>query len=126
MLCRQRYNSSNINVYAKDSDGKGRHVLCLVWRPDEPQMSKISVFLDFRSHLSPTFQRLLSFEAIDNNSAFKKRFLGYANKSAISLDLPELGTKLQTYSYYAIGLEVIHKQFRDHEKVVFAIVRPQP
>lgn len=89
-------------------------------------MNRITVFQDFRSSLSQNFRRLLTFEAVDNNSTFKQNFIGYANRSKITLDVPSIDLKHTTYFYDEIGLEVTHKHSSDGEEVVFAIVQPRP
>lgn len=87
-------NPSRIYVYSRNDDGsKGNAVLYLIWQPNEREMSKITVFQDFRSFLSQKFRRLLTLEAIDDESDFKRNFIGYANRSQITLDLPSTDRK---------------------------------
>ena len=120
-------NPSRIYVYSRNVDGsKGKAVLYLIWEPREREMSRITVFQDFRSSLSQSFRRLLTFEAVDASSDFKRSFIGYANRSKITLDVPSIDLKHTTYFYDEIGLEVTHKHSSDGEEVVFAIVQPRP
>lgn len=120
-------NPSRIYVYNRNVDGsKGKAVLYLIWEPGEREMSRITVFQDFRSSLSQSFRRLLTFEAVDDKSDFKRNFIGYANRSKITLDMPLIDLKHATYFYDEIGLEVTHQHSSDGEKVVFAIVKPMP
>jgi hypothetical protein len=120
-------NPSRIYVYSRNVDSsKGKAILYLIWEPREKEMSKITVFQDCRSSLSQNFRRLLSFEAVDDNSDFKRNFIGYANRSKITLDVPSIDLKHTTYFYDEIGLEVTHKHSSDGEEVVFAIVKHRP
>lgn len=119
-------NPSRIYVYSRNSDGsKGKAGLYLVWQPNETKMSRITVFQDFRPYLSQNFQRLLTFEALDNNSISKREFIGYANRSKTTLDLPSIGTKHVTYFYEEIGLEIVHKHSAGNEEIAFAIVQAE-
>ena len=127
MGVKDEYNPSRIYVYSRNPDGsKGKCILNLIWEPGETKMSQITVFQDFRSSLSQSFRRLLTFEATDNNSEFKKKFIGYANKSKTTADIPLLGLKHITYFYDEIGLEVTHQHSSDGDIVVFSIVHPKP
>ena len=120
-------NPSRIYVYNKNQDGsKGKSVLYLIWEPETVKMKSITVFQDYRSYLSRHFRRLLSFEAVDNNSEFKRRFVGYANRSKITLDVPSIDLKHTTYFYDEIGLEITHKHSSDGDEVVFAIFQAKP
>ena len=123
---KDNYNPSRIYVYSRRPDGsKGEGILYLIWEPDEKTMSQITVFQGFRDALSPNFRRLLTFEAVDNQSPFKREFIGYANRSNTTLDVPSIGLKHITYFYDEIGLEVTHKHSSDGDEVVFAIVQPR-
>ena len=124
---KDRFNPSRIYVYSRNSDGsKGNALLYLIWEPGEREMSRITVFQDCHSSLSQSFRRLLTFEAVDNNSEFKRKFIGYANRSKITLDVRSIGLKHTTYFYDEIGLEVTHQHSSDGDQVVFAIVQPKP
>ncbi len=87
-------------------------------------MREITVFQDCRSFLSQSFRRLLTFEAVDDSSEFKRKFIGYANNSKITLDVPD--RKHATYFYDEIGLEVTYKHSSYGDEVVFAIMQPKP
>ena len=120
-------NPSRIYVYRGNTDGtKGKAILYLIWEPGEAGLSRITVFQDYRSSLSETFRRLLTFEAVESSSEFKKRFIGYANRSKTTLDVPLIDLKHVTYFYDDIGLEVIHQHSSDVDEVVFALVKPRP
>lgn len=120
-------NSERIYVHSKNKDGtKGKAVLYLIWEPGMKKMSIITIFQDYKSHLSVNFRRLLTFEAVDKNSEFKKKFIGYANRSKITLDVPSIDAKHTTYFYDEIGLNVTHKHSSDGDSVVFALTKPQP
>ena len=118
-------NPSRIYVYGKNRDGaKGDSLLYLIWEPTKTGMSQISIFQGFRKSLAPNFRRLMTFEAVDNGSAFKKAFIGYANRSEITLDIPSIGTKHRTFFYDDIGIEVVHQHHSGDEQVMFSIVKP--
>lgn len=120
-------NPERIYVYSRNKDGtKGKAVLYLIWEPGMKKMERITIFQDYRSNLSQNFRRLLTFEAVDNNSEFKKRFIGYANKSKITLDIPSIDLKHTTYFYNEIGIEITNQHSSDGDKVVFALTLSQP
>ena len=120
-------NPSRIYVYSRAVDGsKGEAVLYLIWEPEEREMRRITVFQDCRGFLSESFRRLLTFEAVDGNSEFKRKFIGYPNRSKITLDIPSIDLKHTTYYYDEIGLEITHKHSSEGEEVVFAVVQPKP
>ncbi len=120
-------NPSRIYVYSRNDDGsKGKAVLYLIWEPKEREMSSITVYQDCRSFLSQSFRRLLTFEAVDGNSEFKRKFIGYPNRSKITLDVPSIDLKHTTYYYDEIGLEITHKHSSEVEEIVFAVVKPKP
>jgi hypothetical protein len=120
-------NPSRIYVYNKKPDGtKGENLFYLIWNPGEKYLTRITFFQDSRSHLSPSFRRILTFEALDNNSEFKRKFIGYANSSKTTLNVPEVRAKHITYYYDEIGLEIVHQRHGDRETIVFALVRPKP
>ena len=115
-------NPSRIYIYEKKGNGnQGKAILYLIWKPKINKMQSITVFQDCRSYLSRNFRRLLTFEAVDNSSSFKKNFLGYANKSKITLDIPLIDSKHTTYFYDEIGFKIIHQHSSDEDKIVFAI-----
>ncbi len=117
------FNPSRIYVFSRKSDGsKGVGLLYLIWEPGERKMGAITVFQDCRNSLSSSFRRLLTFEAVDDNSEFKREFMGYANRSKVTLDVPSIGLKHVTYYYDEIGLAVTHKHSSSGDEVVFALV----
>src|SRR5437867_6904978 len=118
-------NPTRIYVYSRKPDGsKGEAVLYLIWELGEETMSSITVFQGFRNSLSPNFRRLLTFEAVDNQSPIKREFLGYANRFKTTLDVPSIALKHITYFYDEIGIEVTHKHSSDGDEVVFTFVQP--
>jgi len=120
-------NPSRIYVYSKNKDGsKGNSALYLIWEPEVAKMQSITVFQGYSGELSPNFRRLLTFEAVDNNSEFKRKFVGYANRSNITLDIPSINLKFTTYFYDDIGLEITHQHSSDEDRVVFAITQLKP
>jgi hypothetical protein len=118
------YNPYRIYVYRKNSLGnKGEAILYLIWEPGERELSEITIFQGCRTALSQNFRRLMTFEALDNNSEFKKTFIGYANSSNTTLDEPTVGLKYITFFYDDIGLEITHKLNYGSNEVIFAIVK---
>ncbi len=117
-------NLSRVYVYHRNSDGsRGDAVLYLIWEPAETKMNRITVFQAYRGSLSKTFKRLLSFEAVDDKSSFKRDFVGYANRQKVTLNIPEIGLKHVTYYYDDLGLEITHKHGSRGDEVIFAIVQ---
>jgi len=124
---KDQINPSRIYVYSKNPDGsKGKAVLYLIWEPGTAEMKQITVFQDYRSTLSRNFSRLLTLEAIDKDSAFKRKFIGYANRSEITLEVPIQGLKCRSYFYDEIGLEIGHQHILDGDQVVFALFQSKP
>ena len=120
-------NPTRIYVHSRNPRGaKGKAVLYLIWELTEARMSSITVFQDFRTSLSQNFRRLLTFEAVDNNSEFKREFIGCANRFKTTLDVPLIGLKAISYFYDEIGLEITHKHSTNGDEVIFAIVQRKP
>jgi hypothetical protein len=90
-----QFNSSRIYVYDRGPGGK---------------------------YLKPNFARLLTPEGISDSSAFKKNFIGNADRSEVTLDVRSIDLKNTTYYYEKIGIEVtlVHDAQKGH--VVFALV----
>lgn len=65
----------------------------------------------------------MTFEALDSNSEFKNKFIGYPDRSKITLEFPSIDVKHTTYYYDEIGLEITHKYSPKEEETVFAIVK---
>lgn len=123
---KDKNNLLRIYVYSRNPDGsKAKAVLYLIWEPDSPEMESITIFQDYRSNLSRVFRRLLTLEAINNNSEFKKNFIGAASKCKITLDIPSIKLKHTVYIYDKIGLKIIHKHSSNGNKIVFALFRPK-
>lgn len=121
---RDSSNPSRIYVYRRNNDGsKGASVLYLIWEPGEKGLGRITIFPDYCSSLSQNFRRLLSFEVLDSTSEFKRDFIGYPNRSKITLNLPQIDVKHTSYFYDEIGLAIIHKHNLNDEEVVFAIMQ---
>jgi hypothetical protein len=124
MGIQDEYNSTRIHVYEKLPNGaKGKAVLYLIWETNESGLQMITVFQDSRAYLTPSFRRLLTFEAVDNASEFKRRFIGYPHRSKITLDIPTDNIKHTTYFYDEIGLRITHQHHGKDEAVVFTIVK---
>jgi hypothetical protein len=104
---KSEYHPDNIEVYNRNSDGsKGKSVLKLMWASGIAKMNGIVVYQDFRTSLSPNFRRLMTFEAIDDDSAFKKEFIGYENKMETPPGVNGSFTKIHFYD--DIGLKVYY------------------
>jgi hypothetical protein len=120
------WNPTRIYVYERTPAGeKGAALLYLIWDGIDESLRRITVFQGFRRYLPANFKRLLTMEAIDNTSEFKKRFIGYPNRSKVTLDGgSKMDLKHTTYYYDDIGLEITHQHFKNEEQVVFAFVIP--
>ncbi len=122
---KDKNNPSRIYVYSTNKNGnKDKAVFYLIWKPKAKELKKIVIYQDYRSSLSKMFRHLLTFEAIDNNSKFKRKFIGYANKSRITLDIPSIDLKHTTYFYDDIGIEITKKHSSDEETVNFCLSQP--
>ena len=110
---------SRLYVYNK----KGESLLYLIWEPNIETLSKITLFIDSRIYLKDNFKRLMSFESLDENSIFIKKFIGYPNKIFKSLDVPSIQLLHINYLYEDIGIVIIHKKSKDGEKVIFKLVK---
>lgn len=115
-----------IYVYDTDETGKKKNcILYLIWTENRSALNKETVFNDFESYLKGDTKKLLSTEAVDNNSDFYKKHLGAPDSSAVTLDLPSIGYKHTTFYYPHKFLQVTLKQDGDKASVVFAIYVPE-
>jgi len=122
------YNPSRIYVYCKNADGtKGEAALYLIWEVGVAKMGRMTVFEGYRPFLSNNMRRLLTFEAVDRSSVFMKQFIGRANRVSETILVASSDyikeSKLQSYCYDDIGLEVTHKIGPSIEGVSFAIMK---
>ena len=118
---------SRIYVYNRNANGsKGDPVLYLIWEPKEIYLWRIVVYQGCQNVLSSNFRRLLTFEALDDNSEFKKQFIGYANRTKNALDIPSINLKDTNYIYDDTGIVIVHQQTSRGNAVVFEIVKPLP
>jgi len=123
---RDEFNSSRIYVYDRGPQGnKGKAVLYLIWEPGGIRLSEITIFNDCRKYLTPNFARLLTPEGLSDSSAFKKTFIGNADRSDVTLEVKSIDLKNTTYYYDKIGIEVTLVHDADKEHVVFALVAPK-
>jgi hypothetical protein len=119
-------NPSRIDVYHRRLDGsKGQAVLYLNWESDKKLMNRITVLEAFSDSLAPKWRRLLTLDSVNDQSPFKKEFIGAASRTKPIIDLPDLGIKHQTYFYDEIGLEVTQKRSPRGDEVIFSIVPPK-
>jgi hypothetical protein len=123
-LVAERDRASRIYVYDRGPRGKkGRTILYLIWEPDRKKLGHITVFDDCAKYLKPNFARLLTFEALSDSSVFKRAFIGNADRSAVTLDVPSIELKNTTYYYDTIGVEVTLVHLSNNEEhIVFALV----
>lgn len=120
-------NPSRIHVYKRNNDGSiGDEVLYLIWNKNQENLNEIVIFQDSKANLTSNFQRLLTFEALDNSSKFKKQFIGYESRKETKLDIPLIKLKTIAYIYEKIGLTVIHYHSSDEEMVYFSIIESKP
>jgi hypothetical protein len=116
-------NPGRIYVYDRTPDGqKSKSVLYLIWKPGEAALSEITVFTDCARYLTPNFARLLTPEGVSETSAFRKKFIGAADRSDISLEVKSIDLKNTSYHYERIGVEVTLVHSDKKENVVFALV----
>ncbi len=115
-------NPLRLYVYGRNADGtRGPSLLYLIWEQGDASMRRMTVFQDSRMALAPSFQRLLTLEAVDDNSAFKKRFLGDATRTG-SREIPLARVRQITHYYDKIGLEITDQRLGEVRSVVFALV----
>lgn len=122
-----------IYVYPRTTSGpKTDSLLCLAWEEEmreedeEPRTSRdlrnITVFKDFRAFLQPNFAKMLTLEAVDQKSAFAKRFLGVPSRTKEIVDPASIGgRKHTTYFYDEIGIAVTREQSPKGDYVVFQL-----
>jgi hypothetical protein len=124
---RDDYNLGRIYVYEKTTGGgKGKALLYLIW-DGRATMKQLTVFEDFKSYLNNDFKKLLTMEALDQNSQFTKNFIGKPDRSAVTLDIQSTGYKHITYYFDKIGLELTRKIDNGKDVgVVFALVPSKP
>lgn len=119
------FNKSDIYIYKKSDNVdvfKDSAVLYLIWEDNNPGINRIIVYQAFMPELSKNFQKLLTFEALDNSSKFKTSFIGYENRIVIERDSAIIDDKQVDYYYDNIGLKIIHTRSLGTEKVYFALI----
>ena len=109
------FNPERIHVYSAESK---KALLYLVWNDYEEQMLSITVFVDCKEYLSTSFKRLLTFEVVDNNSNFRKNFLGNITRTE-TIENPFLNERTTDYYYDNIGIRMISQRFGSNERVIF-------
>jgi len=104
-------NSTRIYVYEKlPNGGKGKNVFNLIWKTDKPGLQRIVVFPAFSSYLTHNFRRLLTFEAVDNTSENKNKFVGYPSRSKMTLDLPGMVKDFQSNLSGAVNMNNLERR----------------
>lgn len=110
------YLRDTVYVFARSASGgqTGKTLLSLDWAvwpegADMPQttpdLKVISIFEDARPLLKPNFRRLLTADATEEKSPFRKRFLGAPSSTKESPAMGTLG-KSTAYFYREIGINV--------------------
>lgn len=112
---------TRIYVYELNPDGtRGKAVFYLTWEPDKRRLGRIAIFVGFKQ-LTENFRRILTLEALDDSSDFKKKFIGKSSRSKINLDLPSKNSKSTTYFYDKMGLEIHYDKYGDKEYMTLSI-----
>jgi len=111
-------------VYMINKDGsKGAQVMNLIWYSDSKNLESIAIFSSYSEQLTNNFRRLLTLEAVDKNSNFMKKFIGYANR--IKTPVLQSNYIVKIYHYDDIGLAVV-LTFSDGNKYVsFVLTTPE-
>jgi hypothetical protein len=115
---------NRIYVYDRNKDMEKRNcILYLIWTDNSKELSKITFFEDFASYLVGSTSKLLTFEGFDSQSKLSQDYLGYPNKTKITLDIPSIGLKHTTYYYYSKGIEITFKESSDGKTAVFTFIK---
>lgn len=115
-----------IYVYDRNKDKEKRNcVLYLIWTNNSNELSKITFFEDFATYLIGSTSKLLTFEGFDFQSKFSQDYLGYPNKTKITLDIPSIGLKHTTFYYYSKGIEITFRESSDGKTATFAFIKTE-
>lgn len=123
----KNHGTKDYRIYVYDTDGFGEKkdcILYLIWTDNRSALNRVTVFNDFESYLQGKTKKLLSTEAVDNNSEFFRTYLGAPESSAVTLDLPSIGYRHTTFYYPQKCLQVTLKEDGDKKSVVFALYIP--
>jgi hypothetical protein len=115
-----------IYVYDRDKDNEKRNtILYLIWTDNNKELTIITFFEDFAPYLVGASSKLLTFEGFDFQSKLSQDYLGYPNKTKVTLYVPSIGLKHTTYYYYSKGIEITFKESSDGKTAVFAFVQSE-
>lgn len=113
-------NSERIYVYALNSKGtKGDNIMYLIWNVGEVDLKRIVFFPECRKLLSASFSRLLTLEAIDPTSAFRKEFIGY--EDWVMQERVAISDSQVKYVYDDIGLAIMDQTLLEGREIKFSI-----
>jgi hypothetical protein len=117
--------TSLAHVHRRLPDGKlGACVMSLAWTPGEVPLRRITVYPAFAGDLSPPFRQLLTVDQKSGQFPSTAAFLGAADRSKVTLDLPEQGVRHTAYEYDRVGIR--HTLVRSNSGYVmkFSVVQP--
>ena len=115
-----------IYVYDRNKYNEKRNcILYLIWSDNNIELTKITFFEDFAPYFVGATSKLLTFEGFDFQSKLSQDYLGYPNKTKVTLDVPSIGLKHTTYYYYSKGIEITFKESSDGKTAVFKFVQTE-
>lgn len=110
-----------IYVYDRNKDNEKQNcILYLIWTDNNKELTEIVIYGDFAPYLKGATSKLLTFEGLDYNSKLSKDYLGYPNKTKVTLDVPPIGLKETTYYYYSKGIKIMFTESSDYKTVFFS------
>jgi len=120
-----RTSDHRIFVWDKDENNEKKNcLLYLIWTDNTEKLTGITFFEDFAPYLVGATSKLFTFEDFDIKSNLLKDYLGYPNKTEVTLDDP-VANKLKhtAYYYYPKGIAMILKENSKDKTSVFAFIQ---
>lgn len=106
------HSDSSYRIYVNHADipDPGKNILYLIWwNKQKTHLNQISIFEAMNQFLVGDTRRLQTTEVFDSTSVILNAFLGKCDSSAVTLNVPIINYKHETYYYYSRGIEVTKK-----------------
>jgi hypothetical protein len=120
------HNTTDYRIYVYDrnkANEKRNCILYLIWTDNNKELTEIVIYGDFAPYLVGSSSRLLTFEGFDFRSKLSQDYLGYPNKTKVTLDIPSIGLKQTTYYYYSKGINIMFTESSDGNTAYFSFVQ---
>jgi WD40 repeat protein len=100
-------------------------IVTLSWGQSEEELERISLLSSFQRHLKGEHARLLSAEMADETSEYRRKLLGAADRSAVTMEIDE-DFKTIEHFHDALGVTVVEHVDGDESTVALVLHKPIP